>query len=172
MDAIQDALQDGVINQRTYGQMVRKVNDENRAAITSTASLTASTLTAVFAKSKAAAIAAAIISTAVGITNAMAGPPTGPPWPYNIAQAALIAASGAAQIATISRTNSSGGGAGASPTVGAGAASAESSAPTSAPQMLSINLSGSGRYSREEVVNLLNEINSAVSDGAQLVVKQ
>ena len=92
LKAIEAALAQDVINQRTRGQLIRRIEQENRAAIGQTANMVGSTLTAVFAKSKAATIAQAIISTAVGISNALAGPPTGPPWPFNIAQAALIAA--------------------------------------------------------------------------------
>ena len=56
-----------------------------------------------FAKAAAViAIGMAIMQTAQGITAALAGPPTGPPWPANLAMAALVAATGAVQIATIS----------------------------------------------------------------------
>lgn len=55
-----------------------------------------------FAKAGAAvAIGMAIINTAQGITAALSGPPNGPPWPVNIAMAAMVAATGAIQIATI-----------------------------------------------------------------------
>ncbi len=50
---------------------------------------------------KAASIAAVVIDTAKGISSAFSGPPNGPPWPLNIAQAALVAATGAQQIAAI-----------------------------------------------------------------------
>jgi len=150
--------------------MVRKVEEENRGAITSTASLMASTLTTVFSKNKAAAIAAAIISTAVGISNAMAGPPTGPPWPYNMAQAALVAASGAAQIAKISSTSMGGGG--SAPTVsGAAAGGGGDAGQGQAAQMMTVNLHGS-RFSRDEVLDLIEQINEARADGAQLVVNR
>jgi hypothetical protein len=166
---LQVAYQNGVINQRTYGQMVRSVEKENQNAITGTASLMASTLTTVFAKSKAAAIAAAIISTAVGITNALAGPPTGPPWPFNMAQAALIAASGAAQIAKISSTSSSGGG--SAPTVSAGGGGGGVAEPTGPTQMVNLSIHGDN-FSRAQVLNLMEQMNEAMADGAQLVVNR
>jgi hypothetical protein len=165
IEAINAALAQGVINQRTYGQMVRKVEEENRQNITSTASLVASTLTTVFGKSKAAAVAAAIINTAVGITNALAKLPP----PYSWAQAALIAASGAAQIATIKSSNSNGGG--RAPTVSGGGAGEGEGASDAVKQTLMLNINlAPGRYSRDEVVGLIEQINGAVSDGAQLVV--
>lgn len=50
---------------------------------------------------KAVAYGMAIINTAQGITAALAGPPTGPIFPFNIALASIIAATGAIQLATI-----------------------------------------------------------------------
>lgn len=64
-----------------------------------------------FAKAAAAiALGMAIVNTAQGITAALSGPPNGPPWPMNLALAALIAATGAIQIATISATKFHSGG--------------------------------------------------------------
>ena len=165
IDAINAALAQGVINQRTYGQMVRKVEEDNRQNITSTASLVASTLTTVFGKSKAAAIASAIINTAVGITNALAKLPP----PYSWAQAALIAASGAAQIASIKSSNPGGGGSAPTVSGGGGGEGDATSGAAQQSQMLNINLAP-GRYSRDDVVGLIEQINGAVADGAQLVV--
>jgi hypothetical protein len=166
--AIKKALDDGVISQRTYGQMVRKVEEENRANITSTASLVASTLTTVFGKSKAAGIAAAIINTAVGITNALAKLPP----PYSWAQAALIAASGAAQIATISSTNANGGGSRTPSVHGGGSGGGDAVDPNPAAQAqsqsLSINLPA-GRYTHEEVMMIIDGINDRVQNGATLI---
>jgi ribosomal protein L12E/L44/L45/RPP1/RPP2 len=168
MAELQVALQTGVINWRTYGQMVRRVEEENRQNISSTASLVASTLTTVFGKSKAAGIAAAIINTAVGITNALAKLPP----PYSWAQAALIAASGAAQIATIKSTNEKGGGGGAPAVHGGGAGDGGSEAQQAGPsQMFQVNLHGS-RFSRDDVVGLIEDMNEAIADGAHLVVRQ
>jgi TP901 family phage tail tape measure protein len=168
MAELQVALQTGVINWRTYGQMVRKVEEENRNNITSTASLLASTLTTVFGKSKAAGIAAAIINTAVGITNALAKLPP----PYSWAQAALIAASGAAQIATIRSTNEKGGGGGAPSVHGGAGEGGGSEAQQAGPsQMFQVNLHGS-RFSRDDVVGLIEDMNEAIADGAHLVVRQ
>ncbi len=67
-----------------------------------TALTAASSINKTFAISAAAvAIGMAIINTATGVTAALAGPPTGPPWPINLGMAALVAATGAIQIATI-----------------------------------------------------------------------
>ena len=74
------------------------------------ASQAAQTITALWPKQKGAAIAAAIINTAVGVTKALT---LGAP-PWNFAMAALVAASGAAQIAAIRSTGEDGNSAGAS----------------------------------------------------------
>jgi len=50
---------------------------------------------------KALAIATTITNTAKGVMSALSGPPDGPPFPLNIAQAAFVAAMGAKQIAAI-----------------------------------------------------------------------
>jgi hypothetical protein len=167
LEAIKQALADTTINQSTYGNMVRKVEEENRNNISSTASLMASTLTTVFSKSKAAAIAAAIINTAVGITKALA---TLPP-PLSWAQAALIAASGAAQIATISRTNASGGGGGSPSVSGSGGSGADTSA-TAMPQQLMVQgISPGQMFSGEVVRNLAEKLIDFQRDGGQVVIQ-
>lgn len=117
-----------------------------------------------FPKQKAFAVAAAIINVAEGITKALTLP-----FPLNWVQAAAVAAAGLAQINAIKSTNPGSGG-GSVAAVGSGA-SAGADAPTQSPQMLTLNLAP-GRYSRDEVVGLINEINGAIQDGAQLVVKQ
>jgi hypothetical protein len=73
----------------------------------------ASTLTAVFKDNKGVAMATAVINTGVAITRALQLPP-----PFNWIQAGLIAASGAAQIATIAAAQP---GSGSAPSVGGGA---------------------------------------------------
>lgn len=50
---------------------------------------------------RAAAVAQAIRNTALGITATFKGPPDGPPFPANIAMAAMVAARGASELATI-----------------------------------------------------------------------
>lgn len=50
---------------------------------------------------KALAIATTITNTAKGVVSALSGPPDGPPFPLNLAQAAFVAATGAQQLAAI-----------------------------------------------------------------------
>jgi hypothetical protein len=167
LDAISAGLQSGALNWKTYGQMVRKVEEENRNNISSTASLMASTLTTVFSKSKAAAIAAAIINTAVGITKALS---TLPP-PLSWAQAALIAASGAAQIATISRTNASGGSGGAPSVSGSGGSGADTSAAAMPQQLMVQGISPGQMFSGEVVRDFAQKLIDFQKDGGVVVLQ-
>jgi hypothetical protein len=116
MDHLVAALQRGTIGFYDFGQAVKSVNDENRDNITGLATDTANALTSIFQENKAAAIAAAIINTAVGITEAMKLPP-----PFDFAKAALVAATGAAQVMAIRSTSKSGGG--SAPSVSGGGSS-------------------------------------------------
>lgn len=50
---------------------------------------------------RAMSIATTVMDTAKGISAALSGPPNGPPWPLNIAQAALVAAQGAKSLSSI-----------------------------------------------------------------------
>jgi hypothetical protein len=127
----------------------------------------ASTLTTVFSKSKAAAIAAAIINTAVGITKALS---TLPP-PLSWAQAALIAASGAAQIATISRTNASGGGGGAPSVSGSGGSGADTSAAAMPQQLMVQGISPGQMFSGEVVRDFAQKLIDFQKDGGVVVLQ-
>jgi hypothetical protein len=114
-------------------------------------------------KQKGAAIAAAIINTAAGVTEAMKLP-----FPLNWAQAAAVAAMGAAQIGTIRSTNSDGASGGA-PSASAGAAA---TAPAAAPQQMSLHIQGldpAAIFSGAQVEELLRVINNATMNGHVLI---
>lgn len=138
-------------------------NEQN--AILQTASIAAQAITTLFPKSKNAAIAAAVINTAVSITRALSEVP----WPYNLVQAALHAAMGAAQIATIRSTSLSGGG--STPSVGAGAG--VGAAPTAAiPVSRTLTIQGvdpAALFSGAQVEKLIQSINNEVQNGATLI---
>jgi hypothetical protein len=104
------------------GQRIKlQLQRQEQQAMLDTASMAAQTLTAVFQKEKWAAVGAAAINTAVGVTKALSS--GYPPW--NFAQAALVAAQGAAQIAAIKSATATGGG--SVPSVGgSGAAGGDS----------------------------------------------
>ena len=123
----------------------------------------AGSLTQVFKKSKGVAIAAGVIDAIGASLKALSAYP--PPFSY-IAAAAAFAA-GMAKVAAIRSTNegssSSGGGGGAS------GPSTAAQAPPPQQQGVLINLHGE-KFGREQVLGLINGINDAVRDGAQILV--
>jgi hypothetical protein len=145
-------------------QLARQEQDE----ILNTASIAANTLTTVFNKSKAAAIAGAIINTAKGVTKALSE--SAPP--FNFINAGLVAAAGAAQIAAIRSTSQTGGG--SAPSVGGGGSAgggAEDAGPARAPQTLFVeginpNQLLTGSMVRELAERLLEH----QRDGGQVVL--
>lgn len=147
-------------------QMKLQLARQEQDTIMETAQMIGSTLTAVFGKSKAAAVGQAIINTAVGVTRAFRDVP----WPYNLAQAALVAATGAAQIAAINSASPSGGGSAASSGTGS-AGAASSPVPQEAPSR-SLTIQGVDRaslYSGDVVASLIKSINEEVQNGATLI---
>jgi hypothetical protein len=125
------------------------------------ASNIASSLEGVFGQSKAFAIAQAIINSYESFTKALA---TYPP-PFSYAAAAASLAAGLAQVANIRKTTKSSGGGGGS---GGGASVAATAV---APQAVQINLSGE-RFGRQQVFDLIDQINAAGRDGKQVITTQ
>jgi hypothetical protein len=105
------------------------------------------------------------MNTAQGITKALAQGGI-----FGFAGAAAVAAAGAAQIATILSTQKGGGG---KPSVSGGASTPAVATPIAAASGPTFNftLKGGGRYSREEVENLLMGVNEALGDGAKLNIQ-
>lgn len=116
-----------------------------------------------FEDSKAVAIAQALINTYQAITATLAAYP----YPFSAALAASQAAIGFAQVAAIRRT-SRGGGGGDTGSVSGGSTSA---APATPQQSVFISLPAQRVFGREQVLDLIKEINSAVGDGARLTVR-
>jgi hypothetical protein len=136
---------------------------QEQQAILDTVTATANAITAIWPKQKGAAIAAAIINTAVGVTNALK---QGVP-PWNFAQAALIAAAGAAQIASIRSTNEDGSGSTASPTPTQAQAEPEQAAPSRS--LFIQGVDPAAFFSGRQVEELIRSINSEVQNGATLI---
>lgn len=164
-----DALSQTEAAMQRQGQTAKQIAAQKRQLamteqghILDTASLAASTLTAVFAKSKGAAIGSAIINTGVAITKALQLPT-----PYNWIQAGLIAASGAAQIASIRSANPSGGGA----VAGTGSTgSGESVEPEAPGRSLFIQGVDPGAiFGGKQLEELIKSINNEVQNGATLI---
>jgi hypothetical protein len=119
-----------------------------------------------FEVNKLAGIANAVVNTAQGVTKALASYPP----PLSFVMAAAQAAAGAAQISAIKSTTFQGGGGGTTPSA-AGSTPTVNSQPAqqSAPGQL-IRIEGSGdRFSRQQVMTLIDQINEAQGDGKRIV---
>jgi hypothetical protein len=163
------AITDSAERQRQMTQIKRNLLKQEEQAYITVAQTAAQALTALFPKSKAAAIAAAIINTAVAITEALKLP-----FPLNLAQAALVAAMGAAQIATIRSTSQSGGGSAPSPGGGGGGGGGSSpplqpEAPAPGRALFIQGVDPAAIFSGRQLEELIRNINLEVQNGATLI---
>jgi hypothetical protein len=168
MAVLNKAVASGTIGFRQYDKMVQSVYENQKNAVLDVASETATVLTQVFGQNKAAAIASAIINTAVGITKALSAYPP----PYNFAMAALVAASGAAQLAAIRSTSSTGGG-GAAPSASTGTGSAGASAPAAAAPTQTLNVVGIDRnslFTGDAVRGIAQSLIDYQKDGGRVIL--
>lgn len=156
---------EGFKRERAIAQARHQINMKEQEDILSTASLAASTLTQLFGKNKLAAIGTATINTAVGITRALST--LSPPWSW--IQAGLIAAAGAAQIASIRSATEQGGG--GNPSVGSGGASATGAAGEEQVNR-SITVQGIDRnalFSGGQMAGLIDLLNEETKRGSTLL---
>jgi hypothetical protein len=128
-------------------------------------------LTQLFEGNKGVAIASAIINTLQGITQALTLP-----FPLNWAQAAAVSIAGFAQVRQIQATKPGTGGpksanvpssASSAKASSGGGGGSSSSAESSLTQSVFITLNGT-MFSKEQVRNLIGQINEEVGDGAVL----
>lgn len=155
---------EGFRRDRAIAQAKKQLALQEQQQILDTASLAASTITALFPKSKGAAIAAAVINTAVGITNALSR--GSPPW--NWIQAGLIAATGAAQIAAIRSTTESGGG--ASPSVNGGGGQPGGVAEEQTNRSITVQgIDRNALFSGTQMASLIDALNEETKRGSTLI---
>jgi hypothetical protein len=134
------------------------------------ASTAVGALGTLFKDSKAVAVAQAVINTAQAITATLAQYGA---TPWGLAASAVAAASGAAQIATIMSAQP---GTGKKPSAGGSATSKPAKESKGGggggtmKQAVSINLMGSGGFTRDQVRQLAEQLNGLVSDGATISV--
>lgn len=158
----------GVVTAQQAMRTKLQLHRQEQQAIMDTAQLLGSTLTTVFNKSKTAAIAQATINTMVGVTKALATVP----WPLNWIQAALVAASGAAQVSQIRSTSESGGG---SVSVGGGASAGGADAGASAGLDQTLFVQGFNPrewYSGDRVADLADQLLEYQRNGGQVVIER
>lgn len=164
------ATKNSVVTAQQAAAMKLGLQRREQDEILNTASLAADTLTAVFNNSKLAAIASAIINTAVGVTKALSASPP----PFNFANAALVAAAGAAQIAAIRSATAKGGGSTAPVSGGSSSSQNDAGAGNQAPSR-SLRIEGldpAAIYSGRALEGLIGSINEFVQDGGYLVSTQ
>jgi hypothetical protein len=145
---------------QTFGNLATLTNSKNRE---------------LFQIGKAAAIAQATVDTIAGATKAFKDVP----YPYNFAVSASIVAAGMANVAQIGSTefggSGGGGGGGGSPLANAGTGAtplgpqSNSGGPGGGGgRRIVVNLTGS-RFSRQDVEDLIKQINDAGGDGSEQV---
>lgn len=171
MTRLKEAKEKDVLTTEQFTKRKADLARQEQQQIYQTASIVAQTLTAVFGKSKAAAIAAAVINTGVAITRTLAQVP----FPYDLVQASLIAAQGAAQIASIKSTTEGGGGSTASVSSSSASAAPGSSADAGGAAGRSLHIQGmdpAAIYSGNAVEGLISAINDAVRNGVTLITTE
>lgn len=116
-------------------------------------------LSKLFGKNKAIATATAVLQGLQGVAYALG---SGPP-PWNFISAAAVGIEAAANIAAINSTSET---STSMPSVGGAGASAAASGGAAAQQAINIHLVGSARYSGDEVAQLMEQMATAMGDGA------
>lgn len=161
---INDQYGESAEARRRLANVNRQMALKEQQDLIDTAQNVSRTIRALWPKEKAAAIASAVIDTAAGIAKTLGkygGTPLG------FANAALVAAQGAAQIAAIKSTNLGGGG--SVPSVGGGSAAVATEPATPQPQTaITVDLHGS-TFTREQVRELLEQMNEFTLDGGTLI---
>jgi hypothetical protein len=163
-DKLGNLLNKGAIDWETYGRAVDAVRMNTAASVIGMAGQITSSLAGLFKDNKAFAVASAVINTAEGVTKALA---QGGIW--GLAGAAAVAASGAAQIASILSANP-GSGSVKQPTSTAAAQTPVAPADVGGGRAINLTLEGGGRYSRNELEALFRDMNDAMGDGFKLNV--
>lgn len=162
--SLDEMLAAGAISWADWADAATRAKSITAGEILGLAGQLTGALGTMFGNSKAFAVAEAIINTAQAITKTIAQYGA---TPWGLAAAGVAAATGAAQIATIMRTNK---GSKTAPSVASSAGAAANSNEPSRQQAISINLQGDV-YSRQSVEDLLASINEAVSDGHKLIIR-
>ena len=165
MDRLGNLLNKGAIDWDTYGRAVNAVTMDMAASTLGAIGQVTGALAGAFKDNKAFAVANAAVNTAEGITKALAQGGI-----FGFASAAAIGVAGAAQIATILSAQP---GSGSTPSVAApsGGDAAGAAPAGGVTQGITINLAPSGRYSSQEIVGLIDQINAHYGmQSKQLVV--
>lgn len=170
LEALERARQKGVIGWHEYSMAIDRVNKQSAANMDDLVGAVGSSLTQIFKKSKAAAIASALINTYQGITKAIAQYPP----PISYAMAGVQAALGFAQVAAIRSQNESGGGGGGATSAGAVAPAAASPSESSGPAMTQTlmvkGIDPRSLFTGEAVRSLADQLLQYQRDGGRVIL--
>lgn len=165
LDELKRAVDLGAVSAIRAGQIKDQVEKQYQQSLMDTAQVASTAITTTWKNNKAASISAAVINTAVGVTRAFRDVP----WPLNWVQAGLIAATGAAQVASISSTNENGSGGGGS-SAAAPAAAAQQAAPAAPSQSMIVSGFSAKEFIRGDVVEgIAKALVQYQRDGGQVV---
>lgn len=160
MRGLDVALQNGAISWEQYGAAAQRAHMLAASSTLGAVGQITSTLAGAFENNKAFAVANAVINTAEGVTKALAQGGM-----FAFPMAAAVAAAGAAQIGSILSAKP---GSSSRPSVGGagGGAAAPTAAPAEQSRVIHLTLGGNGRYSRDEVRDLIEQLTEELNDGA------
>ena len=166
--ALEEAKRQGVIGWYEYARAVESVNKQGAQNMDDLVGAVGSSLTQIFKKSKAAAIASALINTYQGITKAIAQYPP----PISYAMAGVQAALGFAQVAAIRSSNESGGGGGAAPTAGAAvpAAAPEQTGASMTQTLMVRGIDPKSLFTGDSVRSLAEQLLQYQRDGGRVIL--
>ncbi len=154
------ALAAGALSWEQYGAAAFKANAGAASAVLGLASGMTGALAQMFQDNKAFAVANAVVSTAEAVMKAMA---TYGPTPWGFAAAGVAAATGAAQVASILSAQK--GSSSVSKPSGSAPSQSQAQAPAQRTVQLNLTLGGSGRYSRDELRDLMEQMVDGLNDG-------
>jgi len=156
---LETMYKNGRITAEAYGQAVTRTYANVAASAFDMASGITGALASMFKDNKAFAVANAVVQTLSGVANAIG---SGPP-PWNLINAGIVAATGAANVANILSTSET-----STSVPGNSAASAASGSGSAATprQAVNISLQGGQLFSSDMVEQLLNQMADAMGDGA------
>lgn len=164
MAGLDELLAQGKISWQEYGDAAFRANSMAASSVLGLASGLTGALSQMFQDNKAFAVANAVVSTAEAVMKALS---IYGPTPWGFAAAGVAAATGAAQIASIMSANK--GRSSVAGVSGGGAVPAAAAQAPSDQRVISISLGGRS-YSREDVRELIEQMNEEMGDGVVLRV--
>jgi len=166
MQALTDAVKQGAITWRDFGDMQQEVKLQTADANDAMLSSTSNFLDTMFANNKTAATASALVNTYQGITKALASYPP----PYSYAMASMQAAMGFAQVRAIQSTSKRSTGGGGRVAGGGGAPAAAQSGPSQSSSLFVRGIGFNDLLTGDSVKHLAERLLDFQRDGGKVVL--